>query len=317
MKKISIIVPIYGVEEYIEKGVRSLFEQTYKNLEYIFINDCTKDRSIEILQSVLSEYPERQANAVLLSNEQNLGQSGTRKKGILSATGDYMIHFDPDDWVDLDFYEKIAEKIEETGADIICCDYRGEFGNGKYKDFIFEDYKHPHDKIRSAYQKMWSLGCNCVKASLIKENNILPPEGINMTEDMNMLMRVFYFASTVANVHGTKYHYLCLRENSITSAALKSKKMSETQAESLRQIDLFYKSHNFDPGDGMLKLKQAARDCFLRSDDYALWKSTFPESVQYTLSDKTLPFFYRFFYAIGSKGFFYPLKIYRWLSSIK
>ena len=136
MKTISIIIPVYGVEKYIEKCVRSLFEQTYENLEYIFVNDCTKDSSMEILKTVLSEYPDRISNVTIINNEKNIGQSGSRKKGILAANGHYMIHCDSDDWVDLDYYEKIAKKAEETDADIICCDYRAEFQDGRFKDLF-------------------------------------------------------------------------------------------------------------------------------------------------------------------------------------
>ena len=59
MPKVSVVIPVYGVEKYIERCARSLFEQTYDNIEYIFVDDCTKDRSIEILQKVLEDYPNR------------------------------------------------------------------------------------------------------------------------------------------------------------------------------------------------------------------------------------------------------------------
>ncbi len=317
MKTLSVIVPIYGVEKYIEKCVRSLFEQTNENLEFVFVNDCTKDRSVEILQSVLLEYPKRVPNTIILNNETNLGQSGARKRGILAAHGDYMIHCDPDDWVDLDFYEKIAKKAEETDADIICCDYRSEFSDGGIKDFIYEDYNHPHDKIRSKKQNMWSLCLTCVKTTLIRNYNILPPDNINMTEDMNMLMRIHFFASTIANVHGTMYHYLCQRDSSITNSATKSKELMMVQAKSLQQIDSFYKEHNFDAGDGLMILKRSARDCFLRIGEYQCWYSTFPESVPFALSDNSLSTLYRVVYSLGSKGLLLPIRFYHWLSSVK
>ena len=64
MPKVSVIIPIYNVEKYIERCARSLFEQTYENLEYIFVNDCSKDKSIEILEHVIEEYPKRQNQQV-------------------------------------------------------------------------------------------------------------------------------------------------------------------------------------------------------------------------------------------------------------
>lgn len=68
-KKVSILVPVYGVEKYIERCARSLFEQTYDNIEYIFVDDCTKDRSIEILQKVLEDYPNRKKQVEILHHE--------------------------------------------------------------------------------------------------------------------------------------------------------------------------------------------------------------------------------------------------------
>lgn len=317
MKTITIIIPVFGVECYIERCARSLFEQSYKELEYIFVDDCTKDKSIEILKTVLAEYPNREPNVVILKNQENIGQSGSRKKGMMVAKGDYMIHCDSDDWVDLDYYEKIAQKAEETNADIICCDYRAEFQDGSGKDFVYEDYNHPHDRICSKKQMMWPLWSTCVKTSLLRDYDIFPPENINMTEDMNMLMRAHYFASTISNVHGPKYHYLCQRNNSITSEATKSKKLMDSQVMSLQQLDSFFKTHNFDPGIGFCVLKQSARDCFLRIQDYQSWYSTFPETVDLTLTDNSLPKLYKIVYSIGSKGYFAPLRFYRWLSTIK
>ena len=74
-KKVSILVPVYGVEKYIERCVRSLFEQTYENIEYVFVDDCTKDKSIEILNSVLAEYPNRKKQAKILHHDKNRGLS--------------------------------------------------------------------------------------------------------------------------------------------------------------------------------------------------------------------------------------------------
>lgn len=314
--RISVIIPVYGVERYIEKCARSLFEQTYENIEFIFVNDCTKDKSIDVLQNVLTEYPNRVSQVKILQNEKNFGQSETRKRGILSATGDYMIHCDSDDWVDLDYYEAIAKKAEESDADIICCDYRAEFSN-RQKDFIYEDYKHPHDRIRSKKQPMWPLWGCAVKSALIRKHNILPPENINMTEDMHMLMRVHYYAETIANMHGPKYHYVCERADSMTNACKVRKDLLCVQRLSLQQLDEFFESHNFEQGTGILRLKQSARDNFLKIDDFEEWRRTFPETVDFTFSDRTLPVVYRYLYLLGSKGCFMPMRLYRWLSSKK
>ena len=123
MPKVSVIVPVYGVEKYIDRCARSLFEQTLDDIEYLFIDDCTPDRSIDILQQVLDEYPQRKPQVVIHRMEKNSGQAAVRKWGMQNATGEYVIHCDSDDWVDTDMYRAMYEKAKEEEADVVVCDY--------------------------------------------------------------------------------------------------------------------------------------------------------------------------------------------------
>ena len=123
MPKVSVIVPVYGVEKYIERCARSLFEQTLDDIEFLFIDDCTPDRSIEILQQVLEEYPQRKPQVIIHRMEYNSGQAAVRKWGMQNATGEYVIHCDSDDWVDKDMYRAMYEKAMEDEADMVVCDY--------------------------------------------------------------------------------------------------------------------------------------------------------------------------------------------------
>ena len=84
MPKVSVIIAVYGAEKYIEKCARSLFEQTLNDIEYIFVDDCTPDKSMDILISVLSDYPNRKNQVKIIHNETNLKQGRTRAVGILS-----------------------------------------------------------------------------------------------------------------------------------------------------------------------------------------------------------------------------------------
>ena len=78
MPKVSVSVPIYNVEKYIEKCVRSLFEQTLDDIEYIFVNDCTPDKSMDILRRVLVEYPQRQEQVKVIDHKVNKGSATVR-----------------------------------------------------------------------------------------------------------------------------------------------------------------------------------------------------------------------------------------------
>lgn len=110
---VSVIVPIYGVEPYIEKCARSLFEQSLENMEFIFVNDCTPDKSVEILRQVIEDYPRRYLQIQIIEHEENRGLAMARNSGLLIAKGEYIIHCDSDDWVELDMYEEMYEKALE------------------------------------------------------------------------------------------------------------------------------------------------------------------------------------------------------------
>lgn len=117
--RISVIVPIYNVKLYIERCVRSLMEQTLENIEFIFVNDCTPDDSMDILHYVLEEYPKRREQIKIIEHETNRGISAVRNTGLKNATGQYIIYCDSDDWVEKNMYEKLLVKALETSADIV------------------------------------------------------------------------------------------------------------------------------------------------------------------------------------------------------
>lgn len=99
MKKVSIIIPIYKVEKFIEECTSSLFSQTYENIEFIFVNDCTPDNSIEILQETINNYPKRQNQVTIISQNRNQGLAASRNKALDVFTGDFVAFVDSDDYL--------------------------------------------------------------------------------------------------------------------------------------------------------------------------------------------------------------------------
>ena len=120
--KVSIVVPVYGVEKYIERCARSLFTQTFGDIEYIFVNDCTKDSSMQVLEFVMKDYPARNVRII---NKEGLPQA--RKTGVLASTGDFIMHIDSDDWVEHDIVEKLYARAMEEVADMVYCDWVEEY----------------------------------------------------------------------------------------------------------------------------------------------------------------------------------------------
>ena len=121
--KVSVCIPVYGVEKYIEQCVRSLFGQTLKEIEYIFVDDCTLDRSIDILSKVLEEFPERKEQVKIIRHEKNSGLVAARNTALKYVIGEYVTHCDSDDWLKNDLLEKAYNEITEANADVVVFGY--------------------------------------------------------------------------------------------------------------------------------------------------------------------------------------------------
>ena len=120
--KVSIVVPVYNVAPYIEQFARSVFEQTLEDIEYVFVDDCSPDSSMDILLSVLEEYPHRKQKVKIVRHEKNMGIAVTRKDGYMKSTGEYMIYVDSDDYLEPRMLELMYAKAKEHDADMIVCD---------------------------------------------------------------------------------------------------------------------------------------------------------------------------------------------------
>ena len=129
-EKISIIVPVYKVEEYLDECVESIVSQTYKNLEIILVDDGSPDRSPEICDNWA-----KKDKRVKVIHQQNAGQSEARNSGIKVATGDYITFVDSDDWIDEQMYEKLFAKLKEESADVAMCRIINEYPNVSKKYF--------------------------------------------------------------------------------------------------------------------------------------------------------------------------------------
>ena len=118
---ISVVIPIYRVEAFIERCARSLMEQTMDDVEYIFVDDCSPDGSIDILNHVVAEYPQRKVQ--IIRHEVNHGLPAARNTGLAVTTGEYIFHCDSDDYMECDALEKMYNKAVETDADIVYSDW--------------------------------------------------------------------------------------------------------------------------------------------------------------------------------------------------
>ena len=126
---ISIVAPIYGVEKFVAKFADSVLGQSYPHIQYIFVNDGTKDSSMEVLDDVISKGYVHRKEQIVIVNKENGGLPAARQTGLQYVTGDYVLHVDSDDWLAEDAIASIVSKIEETGSEVIYFDYVKEYPN--------------------------------------------------------------------------------------------------------------------------------------------------------------------------------------------
>mgnify|MGYP000078413321 CR=1 FL=1 len=236
--KISILVPVYGAEKYISRCVRSLFGQTYDNIEFVFVNDCTPDRSIEILKSVLKDYPQRQSQARIISHDKNRGVAATRNTLLDNATGDYILWVDADDFIELRTAETLAYEAAKNKADIICFgaikhtkrwdkSVNNNFTDDK-KEFI---RKILEGKISSVlWDKMFKL-------SMIADNNIRFVPGVEIGEDAIFIIKTVWAPHRIIQINENLYHYDATNNSSITHAY--SERNKNAELEYVQQVETF------------------------------------------------------------------------------
>lgn len=213
MPKVSVCIPVYNVERYIEKCARSLFEQTLDDIEYIFVDDCSQDRSIDNLRRILIEYPQRQHNVKIIQHKSNLNLPIARQTALRAASGKYVIMCDSDDYIDPNMYETLYRIAECNHADIVYCDLIVvSDGNKQYVS-----QKDAHSGI-DAVQKVLRAKINSglwiklVRKSLYQEAvsfaDIRP-----MYEDTIASIYLLYPAKRIVHVPKGYYYYIIHQES--------------------------------------------------------------------------------------------------------
>lgn len=207
--RISLIVPIYGVEKYIAKFAESALDQTYQDLQFIFVNDGTKDRSMEILRDLIANRYAHLQSRIVIVDKENGGLPSARKAGLDVAEGEYVLFADSDDWMETDAVEKVMAKADETHADIIYFDLIKEYGNRtSYKrereytgatkdDFIVNMFN---------YKSFGYTVTKCFKRRLYTENVIYFPK-LGMHEDIYLMSQIIFHAKSLVHIPEALYHY--------------------------------------------------------------------------------------------------------------
>lgn len=238
--KVSILVPVYKAEKYMERCARSLFGQTYDNLEFVFVDDCTPDRSVEILKSVLSDFPHRREQTKIINHDRNRGVAAARNTLLANATGDYLLWVDADDFIAKDAADVLVNKVIENDADIICFGTVVHTVSGD-KPLALFDGTRPDELIKGLLDGriLTVLWGNLIRRRLFTDNNVSFIEGWDIGEDMLALVKVVYFSKTISVEQSVLYYYDNTNENSLVRSFSIEKTIVEMHI--LDSIEVFLK----------------------------------------------------------------------------
>lgn len=205
--KISVIVPVYNVEKYLDKCLSSLVKQTLKDMEIIVVNDGSTDKS----QEIIDNYAKKYKNVISIVKE-NGGVSEARNLGLKKASGEYIGFLDSDDWVEKDMYKKMYQKAKSGNFDVVACDTQAIYPNEK--SYISSNIKRDNvsnkELMIDAYAVIWN---KIYKREIIK--GIEFKKGMNFCEDVEFLYMVYSKIKTIGVIKEPLHNYL-QREGSLT-----------------------------------------------------------------------------------------------------
>lgn len=234
---ISVVIPVYNTSSYLARCIDSIFEQDLKDVELIFIDDCSTDNSFEVLNQCLKG--RESENLTIVKNPKNLGSGETRNKGISLAKGDYVIFVDSDDYVTSDYFQVLKNAIESR-PDIVVFDMTEIWSN----KMVLKHVDLPDSPLESVelllLNKMHNSLCNKMfKRSMFLKHGIRITKGLSMFEDKSICFKLFYYAKSQLYIDKSLYFYDRSRENSLTKVF----KESNIQASVIvaKVIDDFFK----------------------------------------------------------------------------
>lgn len=245
MIKVSIVVPVYNVERYVKRCVDSLFSQSYHNIEYIFVDDCSPDASVKIIEEEASNFPNRLKQVRIIHNATNLGVSATRNIGVQNATGEYLLQVDSDDYLDFDAVSKLVDCVEFSDADVVL------FGNyivgSSDKKVVYPKYdKKDQYIIRLLHHTEQCAHWNkFYRMTFFNEANVSFIAGIGLGDDYAVTPRIIHKAKKVAVLNEALYYYETGNQSSYMHS-LSNVAVSSLHKADKVLIDYFTSAHDKD-----------------------------------------------------------------------
>lgn len=231
MPKVSIIVPMYNVEEYVEKCLDTLVHQTIEDIEIIIVNDGSTDNSKEKAKLFCKKYPQK----IVYLEKENGGLSDARNYGIPYAKGEYIAFLDSDDYIELDTYKKMYELAKKEESDMVECDFIWEYPN-KQKVDSGKVYSGKHEMIEKIRVVAWN---KMIKREILEKAKIQFPKGYRY-EDVEFTYKLIPYLNKVSFLKEPCIHYV-QRQNSISNV---QNERTKEIFDVLNHVIEYYKENN-------------------------------------------------------------------------
>lgn len=279
---VSVLVPIYNVEQYLGKTLDSIFTQTYQNVEYVFVNDCSPDNSLGVLKESINSHHIDESLYTIVCHEQNEGIAVSRADCIAQAKGDYVFFVDSDDWIEPDTVRQMVAATHGGTVDIVGCDFAKDYVSGK-TTYHTENYA---DTCRENMLRclnydiatvLWKL---LIRRSLFDNITITPH--VDIVEDYIISVKLYYFAESFAPLHKVFYHYVQYNQERVSLQTLRSITM---HIKGVKEVEDFLNGKGLY--DDVVRNKMNLRKFNIRSNfvlnkslmDAEAYRNTFPETA--------------------------------------
>ncbi len=229
--KVSVIIPVYNIENYIDKCLESVVNQTIDELEIIIVNDGSTDSSKDVIDKYMAKYN----NKIKYLEKENGGLSSARNYGLKYATGEYIAFLDGDDYIELDTYKEMYEKAKKENADMVECDFLWEYPNKVKKD-IGKIYLSKNEMIEKVRVVAWN---KLIKKEIIEKENLEFPEGLRY-EDIEFCYKLVPYLNKVSFVKKPFVHYVQRKTSIANTQNVKTKEIFMI----LDNVINYYKENN-------------------------------------------------------------------------
>ena len=303
---------MYNVKNVMSQSVQSLFSQTLRDFEVIFVDDCSTDNTNEELRRVIFDTNREDISIRIIRHEYNKGVAVARNTGLDYATGEYIYYVDADDYIEPVTLEKLYNKAQENAADIVGCEWFLSFQNNER--YMKQVHVSTGDElfIKMAHGVMrWNLWLFLVKRSLYETNGFRFIEKLNMGEDMMVMMKLALHANKVEMIHEPLYHYIQTNSGSLTKNFSAYRHQITGNADELGNYMI--KIGRNDMINAFMQLKLTLKLPLLISDkveNYKTWYQWFPEANDFVKENKDLPWRTRFIQIAASNKQYWILRLY-------